>query len=97
VSLNGLSLDTLIAALADAVADREAQRLAQDGSGGAIRPRLLTVEQGASYLGRTKAAMQHMVASKRIPVVRDGHRVFLDVRELDRWIEGNMELPENSS
>lgn len=33
--LNGLSLDSIVAALADAVADRVAQRLAQAGNGAA--------------------------------------------------------------
>ena len=70
--------------------------LAKDGRG-AVRPRLLTVEQAAVYMGRSKAAVQHMVAGKRLPVVRDRHRVFLDIRELDRWIESNTERAEDGS
>jgi excisionase family DNA binding protein len=92
-----LNLDSLLDALVDRVAERLATRLPWNGNGGAIRPRLLTVEQAADYLGRSKAAVQHLVCSKRLPVVRDGHRVFLDVRALDRWIEGNTEPAENGS
>ncbi len=34
-----------------------------------------------------------MIASGKIPVVRDGRRVFLDVRTLDHWIEMKTEPP----
>lgn len=54
----------------------------------------MTVEQAATYLGRTKEAVQHMVAARKLPVVRDGRRVFLDIHELDRWIGQNTELAE---
>jgi excisionase family DNA binding protein len=57
-------------------------------------PRLLTVDQAAAYLGRSKEAIQHMTAARKLPVVRDGRRVFLDVRELDRWIELSKEPAE---
>ncbi len=58
---------------------------------GAIAPRLLTVEQAATYLGRSKASVQHMVSAGRLPIVRADRRVFLDVRDLDTWIEQNKE------
>jgi excisionase family DNA binding protein len=85
---SSFSLDALLSALANAVADKVAQRLPATSSP-SIQPRLLSVEQAATYIGRSKAAVQHMIATKRLPVVRDGHRVFLDIRELDRWIEAN--------
>ncbi len=75
----------------DALADRLAGKLRTGGSRGeggpAIRPRLLTVEQAATYLGRTKASVQHLISDGAIPVVRHDRRVFLDVRDLDRWID----------
>jgi excisionase family DNA binding protein len=61
------------------------------GTGTAVTPRLLTVEQAAVYLGRSKASVQHLIAERRLPVVREGRRIFLDVRELDRWIAANTE------
>jgi excisionase family DNA binding protein len=88
-----LTLDDIL----DALAARLAARL-QPGSLGVadqrIQPRLLTVEQAAAYIGRTKEAVQHMTAARKIPVVRDGRRVFLDVKELDRWIDQNTEPAE---
>ena len=88
---DGLSLDVLLAALADALAERVAARLdTRTGDGAAaVKPRLLTIEQAAVYLGRTKEAIQHLIAERRIQVVRSDRRVFVDVRDLERWIEEN--------
>jgi excisionase family DNA binding protein len=54
-----------------------------------VRPRLLTVEQAAVYIGRTKDAVHHMIASSKLPTVRSDRRVFIDMRDLDSWIEEN--------
>jgi excisionase family DNA binding protein len=81
-------------AILDALAARLAARLRSESgktNEQSIRPRLLTIEQAAAYIGRSKEAVQHMTAARKIPVVRDGRRVFLDVKELDRWIEQNTE------
>jgi len=56
-----------------------------------VKPVLLTVEQAAAYLGRTKEAVQHLIAERKVPVVRADRRVFLDARDLDQWIEQNKE------
>jgi len=87
--LNGLSLDTIVDVLAEKLAERLERRLAPAGNGAAIRPRLLTVEQAAVYIGRSKEAMQHMVTDGKIPTVRSDRRIFIDVRDLDAWIEEN--------
>lgn len=50
---------------------------------------LFTVAEAATYLGRTVKALQHMLAEGKLPVVRDGRRVFLHRTDLDRWIEEN--------
>jgi excisionase family DNA binding protein len=88
---SALTLDDIIETLAAAVASRLRSEAAPRNATPSIGPRLLTVDQGALYLGRSKEAVQHMVAARKLPVVRDGRRVFLDVRELDRWIEQNTE------
>jgi excisionase family DNA binding protein len=92
--MNGdATIDAMIETLAAAVASK-IRIEAVSRADGKIQPRLLTVDQAAEYLGRTKAAVQHMVAARRLPLVRDGRRIFLDVRELDRWIEQNTEKAE---
>ena len=80
----GFDLSTLV----DAVAARLAEHLRGElGSGGqSVRPRLLTVEQAAAYLGRSKAAVEHMISGGKVPTVRADRRVYLDVQDLDDWI-----------
>jgi excisionase family DNA binding protein len=81
--------------LLDALAERVADRLKSTTQGGTASqfptPRLLTVEQAAAYLSRTKASVQHMISAGRLPTVRADRRVFLDLRDLDAWIEQNKE------
>ena len=85
---DGLSFDAVMDALADRVAIKVRQELNQTGNP-AVKPRLLTAEQAGVYLGRTKEAVEHMIAGGKLPVVRADRRIFLDVRDLDRWIDAN--------
>src|SRR5258707_978409 len=88
-----------INALLDTLADKVAARLQAGnhgagpagavGAGGGGSPRLLTGEEAAPYLGRTREAVQHMISAGKLPTVRSDRRVFVDVRDLDRWIEDN--------
>ncbi len=82
------SLESLIEMFTEVIAAKVSAHLAAEGAeGGKIRPRLLTVEEAAQYLGRSKEAVQHMIASGKLPTVRSDRRVFLDRHDLDRWIE----------
>ena len=80
---NDFSLDMLMDTLAQKVADKISQE------SGSLSPRLMTVEQAALYLGRTKEAVNHMVALSKLPTVRTDRRVFIDRADLDEWIEEN--------
>jgi excisionase family DNA binding protein len=80
-----------IDAIAEQIVAKLGERPGPGSPGGTVQPRLLTVEQAAVYVGRTKEAVQHLVASRRIPIVRSDRRVFLDVRDLDQWIDANKE------
>jgi hypothetical protein len=80
---NDLSFDRLMEILAEKLATRLTQEPAR------LYPRLLTIEQASLYLGRTPEAMQHLVASGKVPTVRADRRVFLDRNDLDRWIDDN--------
>jgi excisionase family DNA binding protein len=83
-------IDELARALAPKMAVLMQAQLG-NGTNGTVKPRLLSVQEAAVYLGRSKASVQHLIAQRRIPVVRDGRRVFLDVVELDRLIAVNTE------
>jgi excisionase family DNA binding protein len=73
--------------LLELLAEKLATKLSQEPS--RLYPRLLTVDQAAVYLGRTREAVQHLVASGKVPSVRSDRRVFLDRLDLDRWIDDN--------
>jgi excisionase family DNA binding protein len=83
----GFNLDGLMDALAEKLAPRLLVLLDKDGVAAGVRPRLLTVEQAAVYLGRSKKAVEHMIANGKIPRVRFDQRVFVDVRDLEQLIE----------
>lgn len=82
-------LEPLLDALVERVAAKVVARLKSNDVAATIKARLLTVEQAATYLGRTPEAVQHMVSGGKLRAVRPDRRVFLDVRDLDRWIEDN--------
>jgi len=87
--LEGFSLDALLERMAEKVAERLQNGDRGGSANGEVRPRLLTVEQAAVYIGRTKDAIQHMIASCKVPTVRSDRRVFIDIRDLDSWIDEN--------
>ena len=49
--------------------------------------RLYTVAESAFYLGRTVDALREMVWAGKLPAVRDGKRILLDIKDMDTWIE----------
>ena len=75
-------INALVARIAT---DVSAQIAAAQG----VRPRLLSVEQAAVYLGRTDKAVRHLIVSGAFPAVRTDGRVMLDVQDLDKWISQN--------
>jgi excisionase family DNA binding protein len=58
----------------------------QKNQSAAVSQRLLTVDQAAVYIGRTKEAVQYLIATNKLPVVRSDRRVFLDLHDLEEWI-----------
>lgn len=82
------NLNTILNAVSDLIAAHSSKRLAESGrEAGKVQQRLFTVEDAAIYLGRTKKAVQHLIASGKLRTVKCDHRVFLDRKDLDEWIE----------
>ena len=71
---------------ADLVVTKLAAEL-QKNNGASLSQRLLTIDQAAVYIGRTKDAVQYLIAAGKLSAVRSDRRVFLDVQDLDHWIE----------
>jgi len=86
---NGFNLHALLESLSELLAERVVSKLEGRGGGPGRMKRLLTGEQTATYLPRTKEAVQRMVAKGKLPTVRRGRRVSIDVDDLDRWIVDN--------
>jgi hypothetical protein len=51
--------------------------------------RLYTLPEAGHYLGRTVWSMRELIWAGKLPVVRSGKRIFLDVHDLDSYIEKN--------
>ena len=87
-------MDAILDGFAELVASKLNDRLSSDSGSagarkGAVRPRLLDVDQAALYIGRSKHSVYRMISDGLLPTVRADRRVFLDVRDLDTWIEAN--------
>lgn len=54
-----------------------------------VPKRLYSVEEAGIYLGRTAWAVREMIYAGKLPCIKDGRRVLLDVRDLDTWIDRN--------
>lgn len=51
--------------------------------------RLYTIKEASVYLGRSEWAVREMLWAGKLPYVRDGKRILLDIGDIDRWIERN--------
>lgn len=49
--------------------------------------RLYSVPEAACYLGRTVDGLREMLYAGKLPYVKDGRRVLLDVKDMDAYIE----------
>lgn len=55
----------------------------------AITKRLYTVQEAAEYLGRSVWSVRELIWAGRLPIVRVGRRIHLDLYDLDTFIEQN--------
>ena len=52
-----------------------------------IKPRLLTVKEASTFLGRSVPSVRELVWSGSLPIVRVGRRIHFDLFDLEKWIE----------
>ena len=53
------------------------------------KKRLYNLKDAAVYLGRTVWGIRELIWSGRIPVIQDGRKQYLDIYDLDKYIESN--------
>ncbi len=58
-------------------------------SAGCINKWLYSIPEAAAYLGRSVWSMREMVWAGKLPAVRDGRRIFIDLEDMNRWIAQN--------
>jgi excisionase family DNA binding protein len=54
-----------------------------------VHKRLYSINEASVYLGRSVWAVREMLWAGKIPYIRDGRRILLDIHDMDSWIESN--------
>ena len=56
--------------------------------------RLVSIKEGADYLGRKSVdSLRELLYRKEIRCIQRGRgKIWLDIRELDKWIEENLKF-----
>ena len=51
--------------------------------------RLYSIKEASIYLGRSVWALREMLWAGKMPYIKDGRRILLDINDIDSWIEKN--------
>ena len=71
----------------DGISQVKKQRLKEaQGTSHPLSKRLYTLKEASVYLGRTLWGVREMVWAGKIPVVRDGKRLFIDINDLEMYV-----------
>ena len=54
-----------------------------------INKRLYSIKEASVYLGRSVWAVREMLWAGKLPYVKDGRRILLDIRDMEHWIDQN--------
>jgi excisionase family DNA binding protein len=52
-----------------------------------LSKRLYSVKEAAPYLGRSVTALREMIWAGKLPYIKDGRRILLDIEDMNAWIE----------
>jgi len=61
----------------------------QDKTKNDLEKRLYSVNEAAKYLGRSEWGVRELIWAGRIPFVKVGRRIHVDIHDLDTFIEKN--------
>ena len=68
-------------ALADSIAARVAEKLKVEQN------RLMRIKEAAAYMGISRRTLEGLIASGRVPTVREGAVVRIDREDVEKWIQ----------
>lgn len=54
-----------------------------------LEKRLFSLKDASVYLGRSVWSVREMIWAGKIPYLKTGKRIFLDIRDMERYIEEN--------
>ncbi len=57
-----------------------------------VSKRLYTLKEAASYLGRSEWGMRELIWAGKLPVVREGRKIYLDICDLEAYVIKNKNL-----
>ena len=57
-----------------------------------LNKRLYDLKEAAAYLGRPVFSVRTLIWKGALPCVKDGRKLYLDVFDMDRYIEQNKEI-----
>ncbi len=52
-----------------------------------ISKRLYSINEASIYLGRSVWALREMLWAGKLPYIKDGRRILLDILDLEKWID----------
>jgi hypothetical protein len=61
-------------------------------TGNPLGKRLYTLKEAARYLGRSEWGMRELIWGRKIPVVREKLKIYLDINDLDEFVRRNKSL-----
>lgn len=51
------------------------------------KKRLYSVKEASTFLGRSTWSVREMLWAGKLPYIKDGKRIFIDILDMERWIE----------
>lgn len=54
-----------------------------------LNKRLYSIKEASVYLGRSIWAVREMLWAGKMPYIKDGRRILLDINDMESWIERN--------
>jgi excisionase family DNA binding protein len=54
-----------------------------------VTKRLYSINEASIYLGRSVWAVREMLWAGKLPCIKDGRRILLDIKDMESWVEKN--------